>query len=137
MKLADLVRGYGIYDAIRDTYTDMTNGQIMDVQSKVVMYIQEEVAGYVETLEYPKTKEDIHRNYPLLRVPEHIRLTIVQQLDELLTEEDILLKFELYMMMVTFVGDQISAGYKHNYDKVVRLLHGDPDKNFIQKRNMN
>jgi len=137
MKLGDLIKGYGNYETIRETYTDVTPGQVLDMQEKIIRYIQEELLAYVETLEYPKTVEDIHRNYPLVSVPEHIRLAVVQQLDDLVGEKDVLLKFEMYMIMVSFVGDQISAGYKQNYDKAVRVLQGDPDKNFIQKRNLN
>lgn len=137
MKLNELVHGLGIYQMTRQTYTTLTEGQIMDIETAIVQEIMAEIEAYVETQKYPRTKEDIHLTIYLVRIPEHIRLAIVQELDNRLPEQELLLKFELYLTLCNFVGDQVSIGYKANYDKALTLLQVKAEEDRTRKQNLN
>jgi hypothetical protein len=137
MNLVDFVRPHGNYGTQRETYTSMTDGQYMDLEQAILKELMVEIDGYVESMEYPRNKEEIHRNFNLKRLPEHIRLAMVAELDRRLPQSELLVKFEVYMILINAIGDIIGMGYKQNYDKVLKMLQVDPNDNLSRKHIQN
>jgi hypothetical protein len=107
---------------IRQTYSTRTAEEVETILVQIFAGLEDMIMMYVKQQDYPKHNHEVYKPRMLNRLPEYIRQRIVAQVDNALGEEELLLKFDLYMILCTSVGNTIQDEYSAQFQKVRKRL---------------
>lgn len=115
IKLKDLIKPGSTEVALRSTYTDRTEQDIEQTLEAMLAELVDDLDAYIKELPYPKTSVDMYQPVNINRVPDKIRMQLVDRLDEVLDGDELLLKFDMYMILCVAIGNYVSEKYSRRY----------------------